>query len=405
MLSPSITSFRWLITINLILYTLLIHALPPRSRDPEDLDRRDERKGLRSQKSAPFNLAAISRSKSKGSRFTAPHTYEYDESAGRGSVVYIIDSGFDTKTPEYKSLSPEPRWIITRNSLPAGASVERDDPDGHGTCIGSLVSSPKYGVAKGVSLVIVKAPYLHVWPDEETPDHIKHFIFTLWDVVEDMKTLLKDKPHLKGRLFVNFSAGFTLKASDELSSQQMNEVKSAFKAMDELSMIYAALGNRRPSQKRDSPTSDFENDAEYPERWRDELPHTTFVGMADQGGRRSRKSKIPSAGSQALWAVAQNVKCAPLHGQALKERTGTSLATPQAAGLAAYAAGLPDKPFPLSNPRKDFDGYVADLQGILEMSSWKLSGGKKEDKELLVPLISNQFCEEMEGKSSGCACM
>lgn len=140
----------------------------------------------------------------------------------------------------------------------------------------------------------------------------------------------------------------------------------------------------------------------------------TFVGMADQGGRRSRLSKISSAGPPALWAISKNVKCAPRHGQAMELQTGTSLAAPQAVGLAAYAASLPESPFSLSDPREDFDGYVADLQGILKTSSWELAGGKETDKELLVPLISNRFCEEVEGeedegkevkgRSSWCAC-
>ncbi|KAJ5092026.1 hypothetical protein NUU61_006896 [Penicillium alfredii] len=400
-------SLRWLIATSFALFTILINALPPQrnsSENPElyssehshKLDKRARRPRLRSQNPAFFYLAAISRAKTKTPDFDPP-----------GSMNM---TSFDTKTAEYKSWDPEPRWIISK-PIPRGETDHKDDPDGHGTCVGSLISSPKYGVAKGASLVIVKTPFLYTPFSKMTDTHAVNFLNTLWDVAKDIKAVLKDKPYLKGKIFVNFSAGISKKLADWLGPQDMNDIKKAFKEIDKLAMVYVAAGNRYPlASKRDNSRATlFEEDALYPERWRGELPHTTFVAMADEDGLRSRWSLMPAAG--ALWAVSEYIPCAPLHGQQVKKEKGTSLATPQAAALAAYAATLPYKPFYLPNPQEDFDGYVAELQWVLESSSWRLQGARgvnsinRDDHRPAVPLISNRFCERVKGEGLlGCGC-
>lgn len=404
-------SVRGLITIAWALFTLLVHALPPQQLGSENLDRRHETSpNIIAQSPVQLFLALLSRPVSEKSPFEAS-TYYLDKSAGEGSVVYLIDSGFDTTTEAYRSLHPEPRWIIHDDMFPLGESKEKDDVSGHGTCMGSIITS----VARNVSLVIVKVPIFAKPPGKESPFHMSHFIATLWAVVEDMEASIKDNPDLRGRLFVNFSAGWSLKASAHYTPRNTESIKSAFKAMDKLAMIYAAVGNRRirsAQSRRDDQPVDFEADAEYPERWRDDLPHATWVGMADHDGRRSRGSKNPSAGTRALWAVAEKIQCAartvdlPRDGGRVQarsgrgiERTGTSLATPQAVALAAYAVALPHKPFTLPDPR-DFDGYVKKLHEILESSSSKWTGGKEKNEDLLVPLISNRFGEKDEDESN-----
>lgn len=53
-------------------------------------------------------------------------------------------------------MAVKPRWIFRGSQ--EKASVEEDlDPDGHGTCAGSKINGPKFGVAKNVNLVVVKA--------------------------------------------------------------------------------------------------------------------------------------------------------------------------------------------------------------------------------------------------------
>lgn len=53
-------------------------------------------------------------------------------------------------------MAVKPRWIFVGTQ--AEKSVEEDrDSDGHGSCAGSKVNGPKYGVAKKAELVIVKA--------------------------------------------------------------------------------------------------------------------------------------------------------------------------------------------------------------------------------------------------------
>ncbi|KAJ5091279.1 hypothetical protein NUU61_006149 [Penicillium alfredii] len=393
-------SLRWLLAVTLTLFAL-VHALPP--------DKRDTNPELQPpQEDAPIFLGLISRLKSKTAKFRPPWKYDYDPSAGEGSIIWLIDSGFDTNTPEYKSWSPEPRWIIVKKYLPDD-TLNKDDPDGHGTCSGSLISSPKYGVSKKASLVIVKAPIVSA--PEITRHHVSHLKATLWAVVDDLKSVLRYRPDLKGKLFVNFSAGMSTEEAENVSKRDMSSIKKAFEEIDSMAMIYTTTGNRNPKQrrrdKREGTHSPFSSETMYLERWRDDLPHTTFVASADINGRRSAVSIPPSPGTRHLWAVAQDIKCAPLSGQKSSDHTsGTSLAAPQAVGLAAYAVGLPHKPFSLPDPQENFDGYVAELQDVLESSSWKLPPSMWMNKnQPEVPVISNRFCEGVDGESSGkCGC-
>ncbi|GKT44795.1 alkaline proteinase [Colletotrichum spaethianum] len=82
-------------------------------------------------------------------------SYSYDDSAGAGITVYVLDSGYYTKNSEYTGMAVKPRWIFAGSQ--ADKSVEEDnDSDGHGSCAGSKVNGPTYGVAKKADLVIVK---------------------------------------------------------------------------------------------------------------------------------------------------------------------------------------------------------------------------------------------------------
>lgn len=93
------------------------------------------------QEGAPWGLARLSN--------TAPGstTYTYDDSAGEGSCVYIIDTGIEATHPEF-----EGRATFLRNFI----STTTTDDNGHGTHCAGTIGSATYGVAKKASLFGVK---------------------------------------------------------------------------------------------------------------------------------------------------------------------------------------------------------------------------------------------------------
>lgn len=85
-------------------------------------------------------------------------------------------------------MAVKPRWIFAGSQ--EEKPVENDlNPIGHGTCAGSKINGPKFGVAKQVNLVIVKAR-------TDSSDTID----ALDKIVEDVRSR-----KLQGKAIVNFS--------------------------------------------------------------------------------------------------------------------------------------------------------------------------------------------------------
>lgn len=85
-------------------------------------------------------------------------------------------------------MAKKPRWIF--GGAQADKSVEEDlGSDGHGSCAGSKVNGPKYGVAKQANLVVVKASI-----------NIDETLDALNKIVEDVR-----EKKLQGKAVVNFS--------------------------------------------------------------------------------------------------------------------------------------------------------------------------------------------------------
>jgi len=75
------------------------------------------------------------------------YTYIYDDSAGGGVDVYVIDTGIQTDHPEFNGRA---HWGAT-----FGGYLDMDG-NGHGTHCAGTVGSLHYGVSKAVNLIAVK---------------------------------------------------------------------------------------------------------------------------------------------------------------------------------------------------------------------------------------------------------
>ena len=86
-------------------------------------------------------------------------TYYYEEEAGSGITVYLIDTGANPSHPEYTGMPGEVSWIWpyphTIWTQDMGYHLQ-SDPVGHGSCMLSKIAGVEYGVAKKPNIMVVK---------------------------------------------------------------------------------------------------------------------------------------------------------------------------------------------------------------------------------------------------------
>ncbi|KAG5640721.1 hypothetical protein DXG03_007430 [Asterophora parasitica] len=101
------------------------------------------------QTNAPWGLARISQPARLASQDTSALTYSYtyDDSAGAGVDVYVVDTGVYTG---HSTFGGRARWGATFGGYPDA------DGNGHGTHVAGTVGGSQYGVAKAASIIAVK---------------------------------------------------------------------------------------------------------------------------------------------------------------------------------------------------------------------------------------------------------
>lgn len=81
---------------------------------------------------------------------TPPSDYVYFDNAGKGVTVYLIADGLQPLNNELDGRVKD-KWIYT-----LGVPQTQLDPQGSGTCVGSIIVGKEHGVAKEAKLVVVK---------------------------------------------------------------------------------------------------------------------------------------------------------------------------------------------------------------------------------------------------------
>jgi subtilisin family serine protease len=77
--------------------------------------------------------------------FTA---YRFDDSSGRGTCIYVMDSGLNARTEEFGTRG------VQKANFVAGESIS--DLNGHGTHVAGIAGSNTYGAAKNARVYAVK---------------------------------------------------------------------------------------------------------------------------------------------------------------------------------------------------------------------------------------------------------
>lgn len=242
------------------------------------------------QEDAPWGLARISSQEPGGT------TYTYDESAGAGTCAYILDTGIDVEHPEF-----EGRATFAKNF--AGGSD--GDAQGHGTHCAGTVGSKTYGVAKKTNLFAVKV--LNDQGSGSTSGIVAGMEYTIED------SAARECPN---GVVVNMSlgGGFT---------QALNDAAAAI--VDAGLFLAVAAGNDASDAANSSPASE---------------PKACTVGASDSADAIADFSNFGKVVD--VFAPGVDV-LSTVPGGETDELSGTSMASPHVAGLAAYLLGMGQK--------------------------------------------------------------
>lgn len=161
------------------------------SDDDDDDEETDERYdgGIKTQTNAPRHLARISRRtqlpSSKPNDIGRFNYYYESEYQGQDVFVYVLDSGIDRQHPDFEG------------RVEAGIDTTGEgtgDFIGHGTHVAGLIGSKTFGVAKKVNLVEVKV----------LDSHGKGNVS---DIIQGLEFVVKQCPRGKKKCIVNMSLG------------------------------------------------------------------------------------------------------------------------------------------------------------------------------------------------------
>ncbi|KAK7946143.1 peptidase S8/S53 domain-containing protein [Apiospora aurea] len=243
------------------------------------------------QRNADWGLARMS-SKKAGST-----TYTYDDSAGEGTCAYIVDTGIDIEHPEFEGRA---EWLANY------ADKKDEDGQGHGTHVAGTIGSKTYGVAKKTKLFAVKV----LGSDGSGTN--SQVIAGMDFVVSDAK----GQQCPKG-VVVNMSLGGT-------KSQAVNA--AAADIIDAGIFLAVAAGNEAADAGTSSPASEESACTVGATTIDDELAeYSNFGKLVD--------ILAPGTDIKSTWP---NGKTNTI--------SGTSMASPHIAGLAAYLLGLGSAP-------------------------------------------------------------
>ncbi|KWU45475.1 hypothetical protein RHOSPDRAFT_9483, partial [Rhodotorula sp. JG-1b] len=289
--------------------------------------------------------------------------YEYEHQAGEGVDAYVIDTGVNI---DHVELEGRARW---------GTTVPQDpdqDLNGHGSHVAGTIASREYGVAKRANIVAVKV--LGAGGSGSMSDVVKGVAWAADSAAEQANLKAKGKnPKHKGSV-ANMSLGGG-------KSQALDDAVDA--AVDDGLHFAVAAGNDNRDACSYSPAA---------------AQGAITVGASTIGDERAYFSNYgkcvdifaPGLNIRSIWNTGN---------RSVNSISGTSMASPHIAGLAAYLLGTEwaakaakEEALALRAEAKTSTSFASAL-GQIAFGSRRLFAGKPEDHLLSPKALKKHMIE------------
>ncbi|KAI0533642.1 subtilase [Xylaria digitata] len=246
---------------------------------------------LVAQANAPPGLVRLSHAQA------GEDSYVFDDSAGEGITAYVVDTGILTTHSEFQG-----RATLEFNAIEGSADT---DENGHGSHVSGTIGGATFGVAKNVKLIGVKV--LDADGGGTNADVLDGLNFVESDV---------GTKNLKGKAVMNMSLGGG-------QSRAINNAIAAIAAAGVVPVV--AAGNEAQDAGNTSPAS---------------APDAITVGALD--ATNDQRASFSNFGDVVdIYAPGVDVLSVGItDDEATETLSGTSMASPHVAGLAAYLMSL-----------------------------------------------------------------
>ncbi|KFH44853.1 Alkaline protease-like protein [Hapsidospora chrysogenum ATCC 11550] len=241
---------------------------------------------LLAQTNAPVGLNRLSHKQA------GRDTYIFDDSAGEGITVYVLDTGVKTSHSEFGNRARFGANFVDNSN---------DDENGHGSHVAGTIAGETFGVAKKANIVAVKVL------DRDGQGSNGRVIDGLQWIIRDV-----ERRGLRGSAVMNMSLGGGF-------SRALNR---AIQSMFEAGIVpVVAAGNNAVDASTESPSS---------------APNAITVGAID--ARTDLIADFSNFGpSVDIFAQGVDVESVGIRSDTdVVSLNGTSMAAPHVAGLAAY---------------------------------------------------------------------
>ncbi|KAJ5570076.1 uncharacterized protein N7459_009506 [Penicillium hispanicum] len=249
--------------------------------------------------------------------------FAYVNTAGRGVLVYVHDTGINIAHQEFTGTLPAGvtrgniDWLLPQKDEAGNPFPQvNSDEKGHGTCVASKVVGVNYGVAKSVDLKMVPLY------DEEKSNYI---LPGLQAIVDDMN----DKDNKAEFFVVNLS--YSLDDNDV--KDDLDKYRSLYQNMiDKGALLVTTAGNDGQKPVDSYPAIFAKEDS-----FKDNLIVVGAVDVLGNPARFSQNGPLVDTWAPGTIDAKTGIECAAKQGvDTTREGKGTSYAAPQVAGLAAY---------------------------------------------------------------------
>ncbi|GAP85467.1 putative subtilisin-like protease [Rosellinia necatrix] len=246
---------------------------------------------LVAQANAPPGLVRLSHAQA------GQDSYVFDDSAGQGITVYVVDTGIRTTHEEFQG-----RATLEFNAIEGSADT---DENGHGSHVSGTVGGATFGVAKNVKLIGVKV--LDADGGGTNADVLDGLNFVESDV---------QQKKLSGKAVMNMSLG----------GGQSRAINAAIEAIATAGVVpVVAAGNEAQDAANTSPAS---------------APNAITVGALD--ALTDQRADFSNFGTVVdIYGPGVDVLSVGINSDSdTATLSGTSMASPHVAGLAAYLMSL-----------------------------------------------------------------